>query len=326
MTDPHTSQARIARAGAPDRTVGCGLLVTPRHLVTCAHVVAESLGINAATAEPPTDPIPVDLPLLPRPFHTRARVVCWCPLREAADKAPEDIALLELAHPLPPAAAPAPLLSLQPDDYTGLVVHCFGFPAGIDEGVRRPGTCRGENALGWVQLDLERVLREHLADHPGSRLLLVVDQLEELFTNVQPIAPAKARDFAAALTALSGADLPVHLLIALRADFMGQAMEGPTAAFVAPACQLQVGPLTGDGLRAAIEGPARAPGVRFAPGLVERILAELADQPGRLPLLQFALARLWEEQRARSIDAAALARIGGVRRALADYADGSSAP
>ncbi len=62
--------------------------------------------------------------------------------------------------------------------------------------------------------------------------------------------------------------------------------------------------------------------MRFAPGLVETILAELAGQLGRLPLLQFALTRLWEEQRTCRIDDAALKRIGGVRRALSDYIDG----
>jgi len=47
MGDPHLSQARIGRAGDPDRTIGCGLLVTPRHVVTCAHVVAQALGTEA---------------------------------------------------------------------------------------------------------------------------------------------------------------------------------------------------------------------------------------------------------------------------------------
>ncbi|WP_089725702.1 tetratricopeptide repeat protein [Candidatus Thiosymbion oneisti] len=492
MSDPHLSQARIGRTGDPDRTIGCGLLVTPRHVVTCAHVVASALGTTATAAAAPAGSIPVDLPLLARPFRTTGHVVCWLPVREDKDKAPEDIAVLELADELPPAAQPAPLLGLEPDDYTDLPVHCFGFPAGIEEGVRRPGICRGENALGWVQLDVERglveggfsgtgawdpnqgaavglvvaariadqsaalipartlvaawpeldgtwrprnpykglaafgaddradffgraeliprladrirderlttligpsgsgkssligaglipaladrggwrclitrpgtdpfdaladrlivreglaldqriktrknlskllaelpegpvrVLREYLADSLGTDLLLVVDQFEELFTNVQPAVPDQARNFVAALQALSGSDLPVHLLIAMRADFMGQAMEGPAKPFVQPSRQFQVGPLEGEALRAAVEGPAQARGVRFAPGLVEAILAELADQPGRLPLLQFALTRLWEEQRARGIDATALERIGGVRRALSDYAD-----
>lgn len=160
MSDPHDSQARIGRAGAPDETIGCGLLVTPRHVVTCAHVVAQALGTAATIAQAPTGSIPIELPLLARPFRTTGRVIRWLPVREAEDKAPEDVAVLELADEVPPEAEPAPLLRLEPNDYTDLPVHCFGFPSGIDEGVRRPGICRGENALGWVQVDVERGLVE----------------------------------------------------------------------------------------------------------------------------------------------------------------------
>lgn len=160
MSDPHASQARIGRADAPQETAGCGLLVTPRHILTCAHVVADALGAEATAANAPEGSIPVDLPLLQHPFRTTGQLIYWLPVRTAEDKQPEDIAVLELAEEAPAEAQPAPLLSLQANDYTDLAVHCFGFPAGIDEGVRRPGTCRGENALGWVQLDVERGLVE----------------------------------------------------------------------------------------------------------------------------------------------------------------------
>jgi hypothetical protein len=170
------------------------------------------------------------------------------------------------------------------------------------------------------------VLREWSSDAPGTRLLLVVDQFEELFTNAQAGDPGRARAFAVALGTLAAADpaaeVSVRLLLALRADFMGRAMDGPTAPFIAPERQCQVGPLDTEDLKAAILGPAAACGVRFGPGLVDAMVADLEDQPGRLPLLQFALTQLWDQQQARCIDAAALERLGGVRRALSAYADG----
>lgn len=139
------AQVRIGTVGAA-ATAGGGLLVTPRHLVTCAHVVADACGARRLAFEPapPDAAIPLDLPLLPRTFATTARVVHWVPMRESdpahplgADsnaKAPEDLAVLELAEPLPPDAAPAPLLALESGDYRDLPVHCCGFPAGAEQG------------------------------------------------------------------------------------------------------------------------------------------------------------------------------------------------
>ena len=156
MTDPHGAQARIGSASDHGQTIGCGLLVTPRHVITCAHVAAQGLGTEATDPQAPAGNLPVDLPLLEHPFRTIGRVVHWVPVREATNKDPEDIAVLELDQEAPPEAEPARLISKEPNEYTGLEVHCFGFPAGIHEGVRRHGTCRGENARGWVQLDVAR--------------------------------------------------------------------------------------------------------------------------------------------------------------------------
>lgn len=113
------------------------------------------------------------------------------------------------------------------------------------------------------------VLREWSADTPGTRLLLVVDQFEELFTNARAADPARARAFAVAMGALVAADpaaeVSVRLLLALRADFMGRAMDGPTAPFIAPERQCQVGPLDTEDLKAAILEPAAARACASAP-------------------------------------------------------------
>ena len=53
------------------------------------------------------------------------------------------------------------------------------------------------------------------------------------------------------------------------------------------------------GACAAIEGPARRVGLEFEPGLVERLLDDVGDEPGNLPLLEFALTEMWEEMRER---------------------------
>jgi hypothetical protein len=80
--------------------------------------------------------------------------------------------------------------------------------------------------------------------------------------------------------------------------------------------------MTRDELWEAIEEPAKATQRHFEGGLVERILADIADAPGNLPLLQFALKQLWEQQtEAGALTHAAYEDIGGVPQALARHAD-----
>ncbi len=76
-----------------------------------------------------------------------------------------------------------------------------------------------------------------------------------------------------------------------------------------------------DELRAAVEKPAEAQGAAFEAGLVERILDDVGDEPGNLPLLEFALTLLWEQQTDGWLTHADYEAIGAVQGALARYAD-----
>lgn len=81
-------------------------------------------------------------------------------------------------------------------------------------------------------------------------------------------------------------------------------------------------PMTEEALTRAVERPVRAvPGLRLERGLARRLVADAVGEPGCLPLLQFALTRLWEERKAHTMTLAAYERSGGVLEALADYAD-----
>jgi hypothetical protein len=84
---------------------------------------------------------------------------------------------------------------------------------------------------------------------------------------------------------------------------------------------IPIGPLTGEELRAAIEVPARRVGLAFEPGLADRLLADVADDPGALTLLQFVLDELWRDQRDGYLTHASYRQIGGAAHALANYAD-----
>lgn len=142
----------------------------------------------------------------------------------------------------------------------------------------------------------------------GGRLLLVVDQFEEIFTltDRQEIRERYARR----LWTLSQGDTGVHCVITIRVDFLGHcgdlvlddrgtrldriAYDETHRIFVA-----QIGDAQ---LRAVIERPAAKVGLRLAPGLVEQIVSA-GREPGALPLIQYALDRLWLERRGRVIGA-----------------------
>ena len=70
------------------------------------------------------------------------------------------------------------------------------------------------------------------------------------------------------------------------------------------------------GLAAAVAQPALAVGLDFEPGLVERIVRDLDDQPGGLPLLQYAMTELVEQRTSDVLTFAAYESIGGVYGAL----------
>jgi WD40 repeat protein len=173
-----------------------------------------------------------------------------------------------------------------------------------------PGAGAG-GAGGWLGDAVGRVL----AGRPAQHLLIVVDQLEELFTT----ADAGAREaFIAAVRVLRG-DPRVALVLTLRADFYAALMESALWTDLGgQLSRLEVGPLRGAKLRAAIEAPARALGVYFEPVLVERLLHDVADEPGALPLLQDTLVELWQQRTRGLLRLTEYVAMGdGVRTGLA---------
>jgi hypothetical protein len=74
-------------------------------------------------------------------------------------------------------------------------------------------------------------------------------------------------------------------------------------------------------LQDAIEKPAHLLGVRIEEGLSERLLEAVGEEPGNLPLLEFALTQLWSRRRYRMLTHAAYEEIGGVKQALAVHAE-----
>jgi WD40 repeat protein/DNA-binding SARP family transcriptional activator len=163
-----------------------------------------------------------------------------------------------------------------------------------------------------------------LADADGregrGRLMLVVDQFEEVFTSCRDERERAA--FLAALTAAAGAaDGYASVVLVVRADYYGHCAADRRLAELLAADQVLVGLMTADELRRAIQRPAERAGLQLEAGLAEQLLAAVAGEPGGLPLLSTALLECWQHRQGRTLTLAAYAETGGVRGAVARLAE-----
>jgi WD40 repeat protein len=149
--------------------------------------------------------------------------------------------------------------------------------------------------------------------------LLVVDQFEEVFTLNPPEVQARFAELLARLA--SEAD--VHVVLSLRDDFLMRCHDHPCLAAIFDGLT-PLGALTREGLCRALMEPAARLGYRFEDAaLVEEMVACVEGARAALPLLAFAVSRLWEQRnRERKVlTRAAYEDIGGVAGALAQHAE-----
>ena len=153
-----------------------------------------------------------------------------------------------------------------------------------------------------------------------QRIVLVIDQFEELFTRTREGEQAQFTRYLNDLCAAArGLVIPI---VVLRADLVRDLARTPDLAeLLGVSNPVLIGPLSDDKLREAIEIPARRSGVTLEPGLVDRLLADVADEPGALTLLQFVLHELWLNQKDGYFTHAAYEQAGGAVHALANGAD-----
>ncbi|MGH8904379.1 MAG: AAA family ATPase, partial [Egibacteraceae bacterium] len=168
---------------------------------------------------------------------------------------------------------------------------------------------------------LRLAVRQMLVRAPaGACLLLLVDQLEEIFTLCRD--EAERRGFVHALASLADeADSQAIVVLGIRADFYGRCAEYPELVAVVQDRQVLVGPMATAELREAITGPAARAGLVLEPGLVETVLADLGGEPGSLPLLSHALFATWQRRRGLTLTLAGYRDAGGVRQAIAQTAE-----
>jgi WD40 repeat protein len=224
------------------------------------------------------------------------------------------------------------------DPLTELAVRLASF-SGHDAATIRDGLARQPaqaHLAVWSALlaTAARPGEGHLA--PGdraARLLLVVDQFEEIFTlGTGPEGEAERQAFVTALCTAAtspagpGQGPPALVVIAVRGDFWDRCAAYPELARALQDGQFVVGPMTGPELRAAITGPAAAAGLDIDPALTGTVLADLRAVAGdgaapALPLLSEAMALTWEKREGDRLTSDGYARAGGVSHAVQTGAD-----
>ncbi|MFJ8113711.1 hypothetical protein [Streptomyces sp. NPDC096132] len=159
-----------------------------------------------------------------------------------------------------------------------------------------------------------------LAPAPGEPdSWVVVDQFEEVFTLCRD--PAERSRFLELLLAARDPDSRLKVLIAVRADFYARCAEHRGLADALRSCALPVGPMTADELREAVVRPAQAAGLLVERELTARIVEEVLERPGGLPMLSHALLETWRRRKGRMLTLAAYEAVGGVSGAIAASAE-----
>ena len=166
---------------------------------------------------------------------------------------------------------------------------------------------------------LQRAIDRVLPDD-GSQLVLLIDQFEELFTQVEP---STASRFAANIvSAVTDERSRVRVVVTLRADFYDRPLQHRGLGELLRDGTEIITPMTPQELERAITRPAEQHGVTFEPALVAELVREVTDRSGALPLLQYTLTELFDSPHGDRIHHAAYERLGGMSGALLKRSEG----
>jgi WD40 repeat protein len=205
----------------------------------------------------------------------------------------------------------------------------------------------GDHLEAWADR-LERVLckssfgmAEALAQIPAARksqhgrILLLVDQFEELFrfanvrseSDLDEETAAERRDEATdfvrlLLTATKSPQVPIHVVVTMRSDFIGDCARFQGLPEVVSRNQFLVPGMTRDQREDVIRKPVELAGGQIDAGLVQQALNDTNDDPDQLPILQHAMMRCWERAARHShLTIDDYTNVGGVAQALSFHAN-----
>ncbi|MBF4997560.1 hypothetical protein IRT45_10360 [Nocardia sp. BSTN01] len=165
----------------------------------------------------------------------------------------------------------------------------------------------------------------------GGRRILVVDQLEELFTLCRD--EHRRAEFLAVLEhlAVRGPQEPVAVVTAIRADFYARCLDEPVMEDALKHRSYLLGPMRLDELAEAITRPADIAGYKLESGLEELVISELCGlggggdrrsyDPGALPLVSHVMEAVWERRDGSRLTIDGYRAAGGVLGSVAATAE-----
>ena len=157
---------------------------------------------------------------------------------------------------------------------------------------------------------------------PADRVVLVVDQLEEVFTLCRDEGE-RQQFFDCLLGAIEQLKNKFCLVLVMRADFQGKCSEQEYGGLAAKIDQnlVRVMPMSQDELEEAIIKPGDRVGLEIERELVNQIIEDVSGSPGDLPLMQYTLTKLWEQRTLGRLTINDYTRLGGVKEALEKHAN-----
>ena len=167
---------------------------------------------------------------------------------------------------------------------------------------------------------LVRAAKRLLPPSPKTELILVIDQFEEVFTLVEDEA-VRTHFIDNLLSAVTDPRSRVRVILTLRADFFDRPLMFPRLAELVRANSEVVVPLSAREMEQAITAPVERIGLRLEAGLAATIVDDVGEQPGTLPLLQYALTELFEQREGHVLTLDGYKATGGVSGALVKRAD-----
>ncbi len=167
---------------------------------------------------------------------------------------------------------------------------------------------------------LVNAVQQILPPDETTELFLLIDQFEEIFT--QSTDEALTNRFLESLhAAVIHPNSRIRIVVTLRADFYDRPLLRPILGEMMRQRTEVIIPLNASELAEAIVEPARRLGVELESGLAGLIVAEVVDQPGALPLLQYLMSELFDRRQGALMTLEAYHSVGGVRGALAKRAE-----